>query len=313
MREIGCLAVLFMGVSACISPYSTNAQTDSIRIDADRSYADAAGTTVHPFMEITCKPDSDYYHRLTVEFYTGVLAVDSPVVIKIGDLAASQLTFMTLEDRKTIRFLDHLPNNEISRLSSAQLIGVFAVKGSVVLAFQPFMEKDSVGEAFDTSKLITTAHDSHPSCFQLLSDETTKQAGQVPKILGEGSERERQEQFPLRLDISDECEPSTFIRYRVDDGPEESGHFAPGYGRNIVDLPVTLEAKQKIVVSTNSGYTVAHLVFRLNGQPVKPEWRATDQGKVIHLNSHSNRAGPCNSAVPGDRSTEVVFEGSQSK
>jgi hypothetical protein len=283
--------------------HPTNAETDSIRIDADRSYTDAAGTTVHPFMEITCKPNSDYYHRLTVDFYTGVLAVDSPVVIKIGDLEASQLTFMTLEDRKTITFLDRLPNSEISRLSSAQLIGVFAVKGSVVLAFQPFLEKESVGVAFDTSKLLTTARDSHPSCSQLLSDEITTQTGQ----------REGEERFPLRLEISSECETFAFIQYRVDDGTEESGHFAPALRRNIVDLPVTLEAKQKIVVSTSYGYTVAHLVFRLNGQPVQPEWKTTDKGKVIRLNPRPTRAGPCSSAVPDNKNAEVVFQGQQSK
>jgi hypothetical protein len=35
--------MVFMGVSAFVIPHPTIAQTDSIRIDADRPYTDAAG------------------------------------------------------------------------------------------------------------------------------------------------------------------------------------------------------------------------------------------------------------------------------
>ncbi|HWB32936.1 MAG TPA: hypothetical protein VG714_07175 [Acidobacteriaceae bacterium] len=299
MKDIGCLTLLLMVGSTLAIPRPASAQTDSVRVDADRSYTDSAGISVRPFLEITCKPNTDY-HRLTVEFYTGLLAVGAPVVIKVGDLESSELTFMTLEDRKTIMFLDQLPNNEISRLSSAQLVGLFGIKGTVVLAFQPFLEKDGVGVQFDTSKLIDTLRDSHPACFAML-------AAAIPKPPADP------QVFPLQLEISSECESLAFIRYRVDDGPEQSGEFSPGYGRNTVELPLALAAKGKIVISTDSGYTVAHLIFRLNGQQVKPEWRTADKGKAIRLNSRRGDVEPCSAPVPSDKAAEVVFQALQTK
>lgn len=116
-----------------------------------------------------------------------------------------------------------------------------------------------------------------------------------------------QEEFPLRLEISSSCESSISIHYQVDDEPIQSGQFAPGFGENLVDLPLTLQAKRKIVISTGSGYTLAHLTFTLNGVPVEPMWE-TDSGKPIHLKHRKSPAGPCYEETPKDRGAQVVFK-----
>lgn len=165
------LAPAFMEMVVFLAPHPAMAQTDSIRIDADRSYTDSVGTVVKPYMEISCKPNADR-HRLTVTFNTGLLAVGKPVMITVGDVGPVEMPFMTLEDRKTIMRVDQLPVNELANLTDAQFSGVAFVKGLIVLAFQPFMQNNAVGVAFDTSKILATLHDSHPACFQVLSEET---------------------------------------------------------------------------------------------------------------------------------------------
>jgi hypothetical protein len=87
-------------------------------------------------------------------------------------------------------------------------------------------------------------------------------------------ETARHARFPLNLVIRGGW--SAFISYQVDDLPEQSGVYAPGYGRNIVQLPLVIDAKRQIIVRVGSKenyeYYSRNLTFWLNGQAMKPKW-----------------------------------------
>jgi len=102
------------------------------------------------------------------------------------------------------------------------------------------------------------------------------------------SEQERRKLYPLKLEIKDRSGWSTAdFTYQADDQPEQSGTYKPGILRNLIDLPLVIEAKNHIQIKLDSKLSYEayvkepSLVFTLNGVQVKPNWH-TGKNSVTH-------------------------------
>jgi hypothetical protein len=118
-------------------------------------------------------------------------------------------------------------------------------------------------------------------------------------------ERELREQlYPVRVTV--EGLNSTAITYRIDDGPEISGKGSLGTpGLKVFALPLTIEAKSRITISTKYVYEVQGLRFVLNGRSVVPEWR-TEKGKKFRV--QAERWAGDSRGIPTFRTATTTFE-----
>lgn len=85
---------------------------------------------------------------------------------------------------------------------------------------------------------------------------------------------DHQRLFPLRLEVNDATgrrvyDSSDWVYIEIDGGK--------GYETDAHHLPVNLEAQSKIRISVANKATMNQLRFKMNGQTVRPDWRAVKE------------------------------------